>query len=282
MLSGFMNAPYSIARRLLMQRNTEPGVRGRVASSLFVVSNLFFLVGMGAAGLADVIGVRLLYLAGAGLLTLACGTWALFLPGIGQPAAEWRRALSLLRSAPAVPGLGTGRAVLPDDLNLLAGLLPALSGLGRSDRERILSQGAVLEVQPGTRLMSAGETGDCAYFILSGKVVAGIAAGQGEYRSLSSMAAGDYFGEIASLTSAKRTADVVAEEPTRLLQVPAAVLRQMMTQPEFSQLVLRRMSERLARTSIRDLPRFTGPDPEAAHELREEPATPPILKPVPA
>jgi DNA-directed RNA polymerase subunit F len=33
------------------------------------------------------------------------------------------------------------------------------------------------------------------------------------------------------------------------------------------------MSERLARTSIRDLPRFISLDPEDARELREEPFT---------
>jgi CRP-like cAMP-binding protein len=87
------------------------------------------------------------------------------------------------------------------------------------------------------------------------------------------MTAGDYFGEIAALTGAARTADVVAEEPTRLLEVPASVLRMMMTKTEFSQMVLARMSERLARTSIHDLPRFLGIDQQAARELREEPAT---------
>jgi CRP-like cAMP-binding protein len=68
------------------------------------------------------------------------------------------------------------------------------------------------------------------------------------------MAAGDYFGEIGALTGATRTADVVAQEAMQLLQVPAAALRRLMAQPEFSQLVLGRMIERLARTSIRDLP----------------------------
>ncbi len=275
MLSGFMNAPWVIARRLLTQRNTEVEVRGRVASGYYVAFNLFYLVGMGATGLADVMDVRLLYLIGVGVVTLGCGIWALFMPGIGQPAAEWRRALSLLRSAPAVPSLGAGRAVLSTDIDRLVGLLPALSGLGKVDREKIATLGAILDVDPGTRLMSAGETGDCAYFILSGKTVAGIADAQGEYHSLSSMVAGDYFGEIAALTSAARTADVVAEETTQLLQVPAEVLRLLMAQPAFSQMVLRRMSERLARTSIRDLPRFTSLDPEIARELREEhPNTP--------
>jgi MFS family permease len=269
-LSGFLNAPYVIARRLLTQRNTEPEVRGRVASSYFVVSNIFYLAGMGAAGLADLVDVRLLYFFGSGIVLLACGLWGMVLPGIGQPAAEWRRALSLLRSAPPLPGLGTGRAVLPADLDLLVRLLPALGGVDRSGLQRSLAQGRVIDVPQETRLMSAGESGNFAYFILDGKAAAGITDGKGGYHSLSTMAAGDYFGEIAALTDALRTADVVAVEDTRLLEVPAAALRQMMALPAFSQLVLSRMSERLANTSIRDLPRFTGLNPQDARNLREE------------
>ena len=277
MLSGFMNSPYSIARRLLVQRNTATEVRGRVSSAFFVTSNLFFLVGMGAAGLADVMDVRLLYLLGA-LITVGCGTWALFLPGIGQPAAEWRRALALLRSAP-VAEAGTMRAVLPGDVELLVGLLPSLAGLTRADREKIMTQGQVIEVEAGTRLLRHGEAGDQAYFVLEGKAVAGIAAGENDYRSLSSMSAGDFFGEIAALTGAARTADVVAEEPTRLLRVSGDLLRLMMTQPEFSRLVLARMSERLARTTIREMPRTAGINPQDARELQEEPTIPAVLAP---
>jgi MFS transporter, DHA3 family, macrolide efflux protein len=278
MLSGFMNAPYSIARRLLVQRNTIAEMRGRVTSAFFVTSNAFFLVGMAAAGLADVIDVRVLFLVGA-LLTIACAIWALVLPGLGQPAAEWRRALTLLRTAPVAGGLGIGRAVLPVDVDLLYGLQPSLAGLPRTDRERILIQGRVLEVEPGTRITSSGEAGDSAFFILSGKVVAGITEAQGGYHSLSTMSAGDYFGEIAALTGAARTADVVAEEATSLLQVPSPVLKLMMAQPAFSEMVLRRMSERLARTSIRDLPRFASVDPQALRELREESAASHALEP---
>ncbi|MGE5223187.1 MAG: MFS transporter [Omnitrophica WOR_2 bacterium] len=278
MVSGFMNSPYSIARRLLVQRNTVAEMRGRVASAFFVTSNMFFLVGMAAAGLADVIDVRVLFLLSA-FLTVACGIWALVLPGLGQPAAEWRRALALLRSAPAASGLGAGRAVLPSDIDLLVGLVPSLAGLSRPDRERVITQGRVFPAEPGTKLTHAGEAGDNAFFILSGKAVAGLTTGQGDYNSLSTMTAGDYFGEIAALTGAARTADVVAEEATQLLQVPAAVLRLMMSQPVFSQMVLDRMSERLARTSIHDLPRFTGVDQQSLRELREESSTSQPLKP---
>ena len=281
MLSGFMNAPYSIARRVLVQRNTVAEVRGRVSSAYFVTSNGFFLVGMAAAGLADVIDVRLLYLLG-GLVACACGVWALSLPGIGQPAAEWRRALSLLRSAPAAGGLGAGRAAMPADLGQLLGLLPSLAGLSQASLDQILIKGRVLEVGAGVRLTQAGEAGDNAFFILSGKAIAGTTGGQGSYRSLSTMAAGDYFGEIAALTGASRTADVVSEEPARLLQVPAETLRAMMSEPTFSQMVLSRMSERLARTSIRDLPRTAGVDPQDARELRENPTVPSQGVPEPA
>lgn len=269
MFSGFMNAPYAIARRLLVQRNTVSEVRGRVSSVYFVTSNMFFLVGMAAAGLADLMDVRLLYLLG-GLVTVGCGAWALVLPGIGQPAAEWRRALALLRSAPAVSALGVGRAVQPSDVNGLFGLLPSLAGLGSAERDRLVTQGRVMEVEAGAKLIHRGEGGDFAYFILEGKVVAGIADTPGDYRSLSTMTAGDYFGEIAALTGAARTADVVAEEATKLLQVPASVLRLLMAQPTFSRMVLAKMSERLARTSIHELPRLTGVDPQDARELREE------------
>jgi CRP-like cAMP-binding protein len=102
--------------------------------------------------------------------------------------------------------------------------------------------------------------------------VAGIADPQGNYRSLSSMSAGDFFGEIAALTGAARTADVVAEENTTLLQVPAQAMRGLMGNPALSALFLAKMSERLRRTSLNELPRFAGPDQQDALELRSEPA----------
>jgi len=97
-LSGFANAPSSIARRLAIQRNTPREVRGRVASAFFVSRDVVLLLGMAAAGLADVVDVRLMVLASA-ILLLGAGALAVALPGLGQPAAEWRTAISLLRSA---------------------------------------------------------------------------------------------------------------------------------------------------------------------------------------
>jgi MFS transporter, DHA3 family, macrolide efflux protein len=266
-LSGFLNAPSSIARRLVIQRHTPREMRGRVSSAFFVSRDVAFLVGMAAAGLADLIDVRLMYLLSS-VMVLVAGAWVLFLPGLGQPAAEWRRAMSLLRKAPAAPGLGAGRAATLADLDALAVLVPTLAALSAKDRESLARQGRVVQAPAGACVVRHGEAGDSAYFILAGRVAAGLPAPDGSYRALSTLQPGDFFGEIAALTGAARTADVAADEPTTLLQVPAPVLRSLMSHPGLSQLVLAKMSERLARTYLSDLPRFGGLDQATLRDLR--------------
>jgi MFS family permease len=269
-IEGFLNAPSSIGRRLVIQRNTPREMRGRVNSVFFVSRDVLFLIGMGLAGLADYIDVRWMYFSSSVFL-LAGGFLVLVLPGLRQNRAEWRQALNLLKAAPAQAGLGIGRLALPADLDSLAGLLPSLSTLSARERNMFLSQAHVVDAPAGTNILRHGEGGDAAYFILSGRTVAGIAAGEGNYRSLSTMTPGDFFGEIAALTGAARTADVVAAENTTLLQVPAQALRSLMGNPALSALFLAKMSERLGRTSINELPRFAGVDQQDMRELRSAP-----------
>jgi MFS family permease len=266
MLTGLFNAPSSIGRRLVIQRNTPREFRGRVNSAFFVTRDVVFLAGMGLAGLADVINIRVLVVGGSLILVLA-GIWTTVLPGLGQPAAEWRRAMRLLRAAASAPGLSPARPATLADFDLLVGVLPIFGQLGDRERTNLISQARVSEASEGARVVTAGETGDTAYFVLSGKTVAGIADDQGEYRALSSMETGDFFGEIAALTGSLRTANVVAEEPTTLLEVPAAALRQLMAIPQISSLVFSKLSERLSRTNA-DMPRFAGLDQETLRDLR--------------
>ena len=103
--------------------------------------------------------------------------------------------------------------------------------------------------------------------------MAGFPSEEGNYKNLSVMLQGDFFGEIAALTGARRTADVVAQEDTTLIQVPAAMLRSLMSNPTLSSLFLSRMGERLNRTSLSDLPRFAGVDQQDLKELRAEPVS---------
>jgi MFS family permease len=269
-LSGLLNAPSFVAGRLINQRHTPREMRGRVFSTSGVISTVLFLVGMGLAGLADVIDVRLMFLAsstvvvGAGLVTAV-------LPGLGQPAAEWRRAIGLLRGAGSAPGMAYGRPASVADLETLLGYVPALAGLPSHDREALVTHARVRDAAAGTAIMRAGDASDSAFFVLGGRAVAGLAREGEPQRTLSTMTAGDIFGEIAALTGGTRTADVVAEEPSTLLEVPADTLRLLMAVPEFSQLVQGKMTERLARTaSLADLPRFGGIDQGALRQARAE------------
>jgi CRP-like cAMP-binding protein/sugar phosphate permease len=270
-LSGFFNAPSSIGRRLVIQRNTPREMRGRVNSVFFVSRDVLFLIGMAAAGLADFINVRIMYLSSA-ILLLGGAFLVLVLPGLRQNRSEWRRALSLLKAAPSASALGVGRMAVPADLDVLVGLLPAFSALSARERDSFIRDAHVQDAPAGSTILRHGESGDVAYFILAGRTVAGFAPQPGRYQSLSTMAAGDFFGEIAALTGAARTADVVAEENTSLLQVPAQALRGLMANPALSSLFLAKMTERLGRTSINELPRFAGVDQQDARELRTIPA----------
>jgi CRP-like cAMP-binding protein len=270
-LSGFFNAPSAIGRRLVVQRNTPADMRGRVNSAFFVVRDVFYLLGMVAAGLADVMDIRLLFLLSS-LILLAVGVWVAWLPGLRQEAAEWRRALSLLRAAPTAPGLAPGRAATLSDLDALIGRLPALGRLGARERRQLVADARVTEAPAGTVVLRHGETGDSAYFVLAGRAVAGVATEDGGYRSLSSMSAGDFFGEIAALIGSPRTANVVAEDDMTLMEVSASALRGLMPDPALRQVILARMAERLNRTSVSDLPRFAGYDQRTLRELRTAPS----------
>ena len=115
--------------------------------------------------------------------------------------------------------------------------------------------------------MKVGDPGDRAYFLLNGKAVAGIPE-EGGYRSLSSMGPGDFFGEIGALRGGIRTANVVADEQTDLLEVPAETLRTMMELPELNTLINEKLTERLGRTSSTDFVRLNRPDQNDLRDLR--------------
>jgi MFS family permease len=268
--SGALNAPSFVAARLVNQRHTPREMRGRVFSTSGVMSTVLFLVGMGLAGLADVIDVRTLFLASSAIV-VAAGIVTAFLPGLGQPAAEWRRAIRLLRGAGSAPGMAYGRPASVSDLEMLLAYLPALAGLPPRDREAFVTHARVRDAAAGTAIIRAGDASDSAFFLLGGRAVAGQSRDGEESRTLSVMAAGDIFGEITALTGGTRTADVVAEEDCTLLEVPADTLRRLVSVPEFSRLVQGKMIERLARTaSLADLPRFGGIDQGALRQLRAE------------
>jgi hypothetical protein len=266
MISGFFNSPTSVARSVLLQRNTPREMRGRVFSAYYVMRDVIFVIGMAGAGLADVINVRQL-IAFASVLLFGAATYALLAPGIGIRSLRAARArLEEATGAPVLAGMPWRPATLAD-FDLLVGKLPTFARLSAEQRDAFLRDARIHDVPAGTRIVEHGDRASSAYFIVDGSATAGIPE-DGGYRGLSTMAEGDFFGEIAALTGSPRTADVVADREATLLEVPADALRAVMFEPEIRRLVFLTLTSRLMRTEAADLPRLAGPDQEALRDLR--------------
>jgi CRP-like cAMP-binding protein/sugar phosphate permease len=264
-LSGFLQPPSSVSRSVLLQRNTPREARGRVFSAFYVMRDVIFLIGMAGAGLADIVDIRLLIFIASGLLFVSAA-FTLVAPGLG--VATWRAASARLAAATAGAAGAAFRPATLADFDRLIGKLPTFARLTPEQRAAFVRDATVREVAAGTRILEHGDSATSAYFILAGTTTAGVPEEGGGFRGLSTMQAGDFFGEIAALTGSRRTADVVADADTELLEVPADALRATMVVPDIQRLVFSTLTSRLVRTESADLPRLAGVDQEALRELR--------------
>ena len=88
--------------------------------------------------------------------------------------------------------------------------VPMFAGLTRQERQAIVSSMKGRSLQPGETIAVEGETGVGFFVIESG--TARVTVGGEERRTLGP---GDYFGEIALISKAPRSATVTAETPVR-------------------------------------------------------------------
>jgi len=94
---------------------------------------------------------------------------------------------------------------------LLASLLPYLE---------------VVRVAPFGTVVSRGDHGDALFMVLEGEVRARVMI-DGRETTLTTMAVGECFGELAVVDQGPRSADVIANQPSVLIKVTEAALRRM-------------------------------------------------------
>ena len=180
--------------------------------------------------------------------------------------------MNILNDWPAyLPGLlaGLGISVQVALLSLLVGTAHAV-GVSESREQGnaqvesktvcILAGATVAKAPPGCAIVRVGEASDSAFFVLGGRAVAGVPGEGDEVRSLATIGPGDFFGEIAAITGSPRTANVVSEGFTEVMEIPAATLRELRGVPEMDHLISLKLSERLTRTANADLIRLAGLD----------------------
>jgi CRP-like cAMP-binding protein len=202
----------------------------------------FLYVGLGGRPFwnSSIVGPRFLasaFTAGPALIILAMQVVRRVVSE--APDATGTQAVNGSRTAPT-----TGRVATLSDLDVLAEHLPQMTSVSPQIRESILAGATVLTVEPGEAILRQGETGNDAYFVLLGRVVVKREE-RGRFRITRSVGPGEQFGENSALSKEPRAATATAEEPTRILRLPAESLRKLMQSPQVSKIIRSRMSERL-------------------------------------
>jgi MFS family permease len=118
---------------------------------------------------------------------------------------------------PLLRRVDTEVAVDEDRIALLR-RLPLFASLSRLSLEHLARRATPVEVAAGEPVIEQGEEGDRFYAIETGELVAIV-----DGVEVSSMSAGDGFGEIALLHRTRRTATVVAATPARLAAIDGGV-----------------------------------------------------------
>lgn len=103
--------------------------------------------------------------------------------------------------------------------------IPLLEGLSYPEALSFIRAGSVLHCRKNMPIVKAGQLGREMFVILSGE--ARVLAGP-EKAEIARLKRGDIFGELAYLTEAPRTADVVTTDETELLVLSQEIVRAIM------------------------------------------------------
>lgn len=154
--------------------------------------------------------------------------------------------------------------------------IPLLEGLSYTQAMAFIRAGSVLNCKAGSPIVKAGQMGREMFVILSGSVR--VHAGQ-DKAEIATLKRGNIFGELAYLSEAPRTADVVASEDSELLVLSQEIVQKIMDKmPVIAARVLFNLSlilcARLSQ-STRDLVTATS----MPHNANDTPiAAPPLQK----
>lgn len=124
--------------------------------------------------------------------------------------------------------------------------VPLFAGCSKKELARIASLADEVDIPAGTALTHEGRTGHEFCVLISGS--ADVRRGK---RKLATLGDGDFFGEIALILDAPRSATVSATTPVRLLVVERRAFQSLMEQlPSIRAKVLEALAARLASESV--------------------------------
>jgi CRP/FNR family transcriptional regulator, cyclic AMP receptor protein len=117
---------------------------------------------------------------------------------------------------------------------------PFFAGLPLEELEEIAEVGSTVTFEPGSTIVSEGDMGDAMYVVLSGTAEVDVG---GRFHKLT---AGDFFGEMALISSRKRIATVRATEAVEALRIPADAFQSFLLEhPSVAVSMLKEIVDRL-------------------------------------
>jgi CRP-like cAMP-binding protein len=117
---------------------------------------------------------------------------------------------------------------------------PFFAGLPSAELKAIAEVGSTVTFEPGTTIVAEGDPGDGMYVVLSGTAEVDVG---GRFHQLTE---GDFFGEMALISSRKRMATVKATERVEALRIPADAFQSFLLEhPSVAVSMLRGIVDRL-------------------------------------
>lgn len=126
-------------------------------------------------------------------------------------------------------------------MNRLPALRPVsiFRGLSKQALFAVARKATEVTYPAGTTVVREGDPGDCMGVIVSGAV--DVCKGE---KVVATLDTGDYFGELALIDGAPRTATVVATQDLTLLTVKSEDFDTLLTDPYFARAVMRNLAQR--------------------------------------
>lgn len=119
-------------------------------------------------------------------------------------------------------------------------------GLSEGDLGMLAQHSVTRSYPKNAILINEGDRSDSLYVIESGKVKVFVSDEEGREMILNILAPGDYFGELALIDDAPRSASVMTLQPTKLVMISRADFQQCLRDsPEMAYNLIRNMAQRI-------------------------------------
>jgi CRP-like cAMP-binding protein len=144
--------------------------------------------------------------------------------------------------------------------------IPLFSELSRGAFVDLVAKMGLRQVGEGELILQEGDQAASMFIVIQGRVRVQRTRGE-EQVVLAELSEGSFFGEMALMSNARRTASVVAIDPTMLFEIGRDLVDEMVRRhPSVSRVMRRFFEARLVENALRTSPifaPFSGPDRRA-------------------